>query len=144
MATNDITERPRLWRRYEGDDWAAFDALPPEARRHLHEHAYDAWAVNAQILWKIFRRQTASSARGMTRLLNHLRACERLELANFAEAYARQCGGTLPHVAAGVSTLRYGSAEVRPGRPPPRSPPAPWRRGPPRTIRAKCSPQGDG
>lgn len=109
LDANDVTERPRIWRRFGGDDWAAFDALPPEARRHLHEHAYDAWAVNAQILWKIFRRQTASSARGVKRLLNHLHTCERLELEAFAAAYSRQCGGTLPHVAARASTLRYAS-----------------------------------
>nr|WP_314073096.1 DUF6525 family protein [uncultured Roseococcus sp.] len=113
---NDVTERPRLWRRFGGDDWAAFDALPPAVRQHLHEHAYDAWTVNALILWKVFRRQTASSARGVARLLNHLRICERLELEAFAEAYARQCGGTLPHVAAGASTLRYGAAARRPRR----------------------------
>lgn len=113
---NDVTERPRLWRRFDGDDWAAFDALPPAVRQRLHEHAYDAWTVNALILWKVFRRQTASSTRGMTRLLNHLRICERLELEAFAEAYSRQCGGPLPHVAAGASTLRYGAAAPPPRR----------------------------
>lgn len=108
---NDVTERPRIWRRYDGDDWAAFDALPPAIRHRLHEHAYDAWAVNALVLWKLFRRQTASSARGERRLLNHMRACEKLELDAFADAYCRECGGTLPHVAARASTLRYRSAK---------------------------------
>jgi len=107
FGLNDVTERPQIWRRFGGDDWAAFDSLPPAIRRRLHEHAYDAWAVNALILWKIFRRQTASSARGVKRLLNHLRTCERLELEAFADAYSRQWGGTLPHVAAQASTLRY-------------------------------------
>ncbi|WP_421989583.1 DUF6525 family protein [Roseococcus sp.] len=110
---NDVTERPRIWRRFGGDDWAAFDALPPAVRQRLHEHAYDAWTVNALFLWKLFRRQTASSARGETRLLNHLKACEKLELEAFAQAYCRQCGGTLPHVAARASTLRYDSRPRR-------------------------------
>ena len=107
FGLNDVTERPQIWRRFDGDDWAAFDSLPPAIRRRLHEHAYDAWAVNALILWKIFRRQTASSARGVKRLLNHLRTCERLELEAFADAYSRRWGATLPHVAAQASTLRY-------------------------------------
>jgi hypothetical protein len=31
--------REAIWRRFDGDDWAAFDALPPAIRRRLHEHA---------------------------------------------------------------------------------------------------------
>jgi hypothetical protein len=42
-VTNDITIRERIWRRFNGDDWAAYDPLPPLSGR-LHEHAYDAWA----------------------------------------------------------------------------------------------------
>ena len=44
---NDVTAREAMWRRIAGDDWASFDALPPAIRRRLHEHAYDAWSVNA-------------------------------------------------------------------------------------------------
>lgn len=115
---NDVTERPNIWRRFDGDDWAAFDSLPPSIRQHLHEHAYDAWAVNALILWKIFRRRTASSARGAVRLLNHLRICERLELEAFAEAYSERWGATLPHVAARASTLRYARPAMGTGKGP--------------------------
>jgi hypothetical protein len=106
-AGNDVTARPDIWRRYAGDDWAAFDSLPPAIRRRMHEHAYDAWAVNALMLWRRFRRQLASSARGQRRLLNHLDDCETLEREAFADAYARQWGGTLPHLGAGASVLRY-------------------------------------
>lgn len=42
FGLNDVTERPHIWRRFDGDDWAAFDSLPPVIRRRLHEHAYDA------------------------------------------------------------------------------------------------------
>ncbi|MBR0648788.1 hypothetical protein GXW78_03890 [Roseomonas terrae] len=105
--SNDITERPRLWRRFAGDDWQAFDALPAAIRRRMHEHAYDAWTVNALMLWRRFRRQTASSARGERRLLNHLEDCERLEFDAFADAYARQWGHALPHRAAAATVLRY-------------------------------------
>jgi hypothetical protein len=105
-----VTERARLWHRFAGDDWAAFDALPPAARRRLHEHAYDAWSVNALVLWRIFRRQTASSARGLRRLLNHLDECERLEREAFAAAHQSAHGATLPHVAAAVGVLRYDAA----------------------------------
>lgn len=108
--SNDVTERPRIWRRFEGDDWKAFDALPPAVRHRMHEHAYDAWTVNALILWRRFRRQTASSARGLRRLLNHLDDCEALEFEAFADGYARQWGAVLPHRAARATILRYHAA----------------------------------
>jgi hypothetical protein len=41
---NDVTERERIWRRFPGDDWAAFDALPLAVRQRIHEHAYNPWA----------------------------------------------------------------------------------------------------
>jgi hypothetical protein len=87
-STNEVTERPRICRRFDGDDWQAFDALPPAMRRRMHEHAHDAWTVNALILWRRFRRQTASSERGLRRLLNHLNDCEALECPAFADAHA--------------------------------------------------------
>jgi hypothetical protein len=105
---NDVTEREAMWRRWPGDDWAAFDALPPAIRRRIHEHAYDAWAVNALILWRAFRRRTGSSARAERRLLRHFDACEALEREAFAAAYRRTTGAELPHLAAGAAVLRYG------------------------------------
>ena len=51
-ASNDRTIRDTIWRRFAGDDWAAFDQLPPSVRHRLTEHAYDAWSVNALILWR--------------------------------------------------------------------------------------------
>jgi hypothetical protein len=107
---NDVTERPHTWRRFDGDDWQAFDALPPAVRLRMHEHAYDAWTVNALILWRRFRRQTASSARGLRRLLNHLDDCELLEFEAFADAYALKWGVELPHRAAAATVLRYNAA----------------------------------
>ena len=106
MATNDGTIRDVIWRRFDGDDWAAFDALPPVIRRRMHEHAYDAWAVNALMLWRAFRRKTGSSARAERRLLRYLDTCEALE----REAFALAQGAPLPHVAAGATVLRYGQA----------------------------------
>lgn len=73
----------------------------------MHEHACEARTVNALILWCRFRRQTASSTRGLRRLLNHLDECEALEFEAFANAYARQWGATLPHRAAAASVLHY-------------------------------------
>ncbi|MFC3030208.1 MULTISPECIES: DUF6525 family protein [Roseomonadaceae] len=106
QADNDVTERPRLWRRWPGDDWAAFDALPPAIRRRLGDHAYDGWAVNALMLWQSFRRQTGSSARAERRLLRYLDDCEARERTAFAEGFRKATGTPLPHVAAGVTVLR--------------------------------------
>lgn len=104
---NDVTLRGQIWRRFDGDDWAAFDALPPSVRRRLHEHAYDAWTVNALMLWRIFRRQLASSARAERRLLRYLDECEEIERETFAKAYRAALGVCLPHVAAGATVQRY-------------------------------------
>ena len=104
---NDNTARDAIWRRFSGDDWAAFDALPPAIRRRLHEHAYDAWAVNALILWRSFRRKLACSARAERRLLRYLDTCEALERAAFADNHRAAYGCGLPHLAAGASVLRY-------------------------------------
>ena len=105
--TNDGTIRDRIWRRYAGDDWAAFDELPPAIRQRLAEHAYDAWPVNALMLWRHYRRLHGSAERGQRALLRYLDYCERLELRAFADAYALKTGTTLPHIAADVPGLRY-------------------------------------
>ena len=107
---NDLTAREGMWRRFDGDDWAAFDALPAPIRQRLHEHAYDAWAVNALMLWRTFRRRHACSMRATNTLLRYLKQCEGLERAAFAESHLRAHGTPLPHVAASVSVLRYDSA----------------------------------
>ncbi len=115
-ASNDRTRREAMWTRFPGDDWAAFDALPPAIRSRLHVHAYDAWAVNAAMLWRWFRQKSGSSARAERRLLRYLDECERLERAAFDAAHrARHAGRPLPHVAAGASVLRYGGATSRSG-----------------------------
>lgn len=105
--SNDVTVRDRIWRRFPGDEWAAFEALPPAVRRRMHEHAYDAWTVNALFLWRMFRRQAGSSARAERRRLRHLDACEALEREAFAETHRRRHGAPLPHLAARVSVQRY-------------------------------------
>lgn len=104
---NDLTAREAIWRRFAGDDWACFDALPPAIRRRLHEHAYDAWAVNALLLWRSFRRKLGCSARAERRLLRYLDTCEALERAAFAENHRATHGCSLAHLAAGASVLRY-------------------------------------
>ncbi len=109
-AINDVAARDAMWRRLGGDDWAAFDALPAPARRRLHEHAYDAWAVNALALWQTFRRRHASTNRGLNTLLRYLDECEALERAAFAVPHLQSHGSPLPHVAAGASVLRCGAA----------------------------------
>jgi hypothetical protein len=103
---NDVTERERIWRRWTGDDWAAFDALPPSVRRRMQVHAYDAWSVNALMLWRSFRRRTGSSARAERRLLRYLDECEALERQAFADAHRQATGCPLPHDAAGATVLR--------------------------------------
>jgi hypothetical protein len=110
---NDVTERPRIWRRWPGDDWAAFEALPPAIRRRIHEHAYDAWAVNALILFRAFRRQTGSSARAERRLLRWFDQCEAQEFAAFAEAHRQRTGRDAAHWAAQATVQRYGSHDRR-------------------------------
>jgi len=103
---NDVTLREEIWRRFDGDTWAAYDALPPAVRRRIHQHAYDAWSVNALILWRQFRRQTGCSKRAERRLLRYLDECEALEREAFAEAYRLQHRLPLPHVAAGATVMR--------------------------------------
>jgi hypothetical protein len=103
---NDVTLRDEIWRRFDGDAWEAYDALPPAVRRRIHQHAYDAWSVNALILWRQFRRQTGCSKRAERRLLRYLDECEALEREAFAEAYRLQHRLPLPHVAAGVTVMR--------------------------------------
>lgn len=103
---NDGTARARIWRRLAGDDWAAYEALPPAIRRRLQQHAYDPWSVNALALWQHFRRRTGDSRRAERRLLRHIEACEAREQADFARRYAARTGCPLPHCGARASTLR--------------------------------------
>ncbi len=104
---NDVTVRPEVWRRFPGDDWAAFEALPARVRARLHEHAYDGWSVNALMLWKAFRQKQASSARAERRLLHYLDQCERLEREGYDAQHRLAHGAPLPHVAARATVLRY-------------------------------------
>ncbi|WP_245870501.1 DUF6525 family protein [Teichococcus rhizosphaerae] len=112
MARNDTTAREGRWRRWPGDEWACFDALPPAIRQRMQAHAYDPWAVNALLLWRMFRRQTGSSARAERRLLRHLDQCEALEREAFAAAYRAAHGQPLPHDAAGASILRRAGGDL--------------------------------
>lgn len=105
-SNNDTTVREEIWRRFEGSDWAAYDDLPPAVRHRIHQHAYDAWSVNALILWRHFRRKTACSQRAERRLLRYLDECETLEREAFAEAYRRKHNLPLPHVAARATVMR--------------------------------------
>ena len=111
---NDETVRAAIWRRFEGDDWEAYDALPPVIRQRIQCHAYDAWSVNALMLWRLFRRQTACSQRAQRRLLRILDECEAMEREAFAEAYRRRHGLPLPHVTAGATVMRGGRAAAPP------------------------------
>lgn len=109
---NDGTIRDGIWRRYAGDEWAAFDALPAAIRHRLHEHAYDAWSVNALMLWRRYRRIHPTRERAERALLRYMDHCERLERAAFADAYVRRYGASLPHVAAGASVVRRAAASA--------------------------------
>ena len=113
LRTNDGTIRDAIWRRYIGDDWAAFDQLPAAIRQRLAEHAYDAWSVNALMLWRHYRRLHPTAERAQRALLRYLDFCERLERRAFADRYAQQHGEMLPHVAADVTVLRYEVAMSR-------------------------------
>lgn len=108
LPDNDRTVREAIWWRFEGDKWAAFDALPSAIRQRIQCHAYDAWSVNALILWRRFRRQTACSQRAERRLLRYLDECEALEREAFAVAYFRQHNLELPHLAAQATVMRRG------------------------------------
>ncbi|EHM00838.1 hypothetical protein HMPREF9946_02446 [Acetobacteraceae bacterium AT-5844] len=105
-SDNDTGLRERLWQRYPGEEWAAFEALPAAIRHRLSQHSYDGWAVNALLLWRHLRRKYASSARAERRLLRHLDECEALERQAFSAEYHRRHGHPLPHLAAGASVLR--------------------------------------
>jgi hypothetical protein len=85
----------------------AFDQLPLPIRQRLNEHAYDAWSVNTLILWRRYRRLHGSAEKAQRALLRYLDFCERLERRAFADAYARDHGAMLPHIAADVPVLRY-------------------------------------
>lgn len=100
---NDENGRDALWRRHEGDPWAAFDSLPPAIRHRLMEHAYDPWPVNALHLWRHYKRVHGPGPRAERALLRYLDYCERLEQDAFVT-----CRAPLPHVAAKVSIQRYG------------------------------------
>ncbi|MCE0745287.1 DUF6525 family protein [Acetobacter sicerae] len=105
-ANNERTFRHEMWRRYDGDDWAAFDALPASIRKRVTEHAYDAWSVNVMILWRHYKGIYGRTARAERALLRYLDYCERLEREAFAARYGETYGMTLPHDAADVTVLR--------------------------------------
>lgn len=107
VPSNDRTVREDIWRRFDGDAWAAFDELPRAIRQRLADHAYDAWSVNALILWRHYRRLHPTAERAVRGLLRYLDFCERLERQAFAAEYARRQGYALPHEAAGIPVLRY-------------------------------------
>jgi hypothetical protein len=107
LSSNDGTIRDVIWRRYEGDEWAAFDKLPAPIRHRLREHAYDAWSVNTLMLWRHYRQMHRTRERAERALLRYLDHCERLERRAFAQDYANRHGGALPHDAACISVLRY-------------------------------------
>ncbi|WP_332348161.1 MULTISPECIES: DUF6525 family protein [Asaia] len=102
--TNDGTCRKALWRRYEGDPWAAFDALPVSIRRRLAEHVYDAWSVNALILWRHYKKVHGATPRAERAMIRYLDYCERLEQEAFTERH-----GALAHLDAGATPMRYGA-----------------------------------
>ncbi|WP_052402591.1 DUF6525 family protein [Muricoccus aerilatus] len=113
LADNDVSPREEMWRRWHGDEWSALEALPGAVRRRIQEHAYDAWSVNVLMLWRMFRRRTASSARAERRLLRYLDECEAMEQAAADAAHRRIYGVPLPHVAAGASVLRARAVDGR-------------------------------
>lgn len=104
--SNERTLRHEMWRRYTGDDWQAFDQLPPLVRQRVASHAYDAWSVNVLMLWKHYKRTYGNTLRGQRALIRYLDYCERLEREAFADHYTNQYGTMLPHDAACVSVLR--------------------------------------
>lgn len=101
---NDGTCRKDLWRRHEGDPWAAFDALPKAIRHRLAEHVYDAWSVNALLLWRHYKRVHGATPRAERAMIRYLDYCERLEQEAFIERHH-----PLPHREAGATPLRYGA-----------------------------------
>nr|WP_310889112.1 DUF6525 family protein [Gluconacetobacter dulcium] len=112
VAGNERTVRHEMWRRYDGDDWEAFDVLPPAIRQRVAEHAYDAWSVNVMVLWRHYRRLHGRTPRAERALIRYLDYCERLERAAFAARYAQAYGAALPHDAAGATILRGRPADA--------------------------------
>lgn len=108
--SNERTLRHEMWKRYAGNDWTAFDLLPPRIRRRLTDHAYDAWSVNVLMLWKHYRRVHGPTVRAERALIRYLDYCERLERQAFAARYAVSHGAPLPHDAAAGSILRSDAA----------------------------------
>lgn len=108
-VSNERTLRHEMWRRYNGDDWQAFDQLPTLVRQRVANHAYDAWSVNVLILWKHYKRTYGNTLRGQRALIRYLDYCERLEREAFSAQYADHYGTLLPHDAASVSILRGAS-----------------------------------
>ncbi|MGC5748520.1 hypothetical protein J4P41_07755 [Gluconobacter sp. NFX36] len=103
---NDRTLRHEIWQRFDGNDWEAFDQLPSSIRKRLNEHVYDAWSVNALMLWKHYKRIYGRTPRAERALIKYLDYCERLERQAFSERYAAQCGTPYPHDAAKATILR--------------------------------------
>ena len=77
----------------------------------MAEHAYDAWSVNALVLWRHYRRLHPTAERAVRGLLRYLDYCERLERQAFAADYVRRHGIALPHEAAGIPVLRYATGQ---------------------------------
>ncbi|MGG6430172.1 DUF6525 family protein [Acetobacter ghanensis] len=98
--TNERTLRHEVWRRYDGNDWQAFDALPPSIKQRVAQHSYDAWSVNVLMLWRHYKRLYGRTLRAEKALTRYLDYCERLERDVFAARYAEQYGMLLPHLAA--------------------------------------------
>lgn len=105
--SNERTLRHEIWHRHTGDEWSAFEQLPPSIRQRLREHAYDAWSVNALILWRHYKRVHGPNRRAERALIRYLDYCERLERDAFATRYHNSYGTPLPHDAAVASILRY-------------------------------------
>ena len=106
LADNERTLRHEMWHRYNGDDWAAFDALPPAVRARVTRHSYDAWSVNVMMLWRHYKRIYGRTPRAERALIKYLDYCERLEREAFASRYNEAYGAVLPHDAAQASVLR--------------------------------------
>lgn len=106
VRTNERTLRHEVWRRYDGNDWQAFDALPPGIRQRVTQHSYDAWSVNVLMLWQHYKRTYGRTLRAEKALIRYLDYCERLERDVFATRYGEQYGMPLPHVAAGGTVQR--------------------------------------
>ncbi|WKC16556.1 DUF6525 family protein [Acetobacter pasteurianus] len=106
MADNERTLRHEMWRRYAGDDWAAFDALPATIRERVAAHAYDAWSVNVMMLWQHYKRLYGRTMRAERALIRYLDYCERLEREAFSSRYSDVYGMDLPHDAACATVLR--------------------------------------